>query len=116
MIKKYLISLLNFFIPFIILLFIFTLLYYFDIISNNIMKYFKFIILILTILYSSYKLGKESEKKGYQKGLIFGSMIIVLFMIISLITNSFKITNIIYYLVILIISTIGSMLGVLKKN
>lgn len=116
MIKKYLISLLTFFIPFIVLLFIFTLLYYFDIISNNLMRYIKFIILIVTLLYSSYKLGKESDKKGYQKGLIFGSIIILLFMIISLITNSFKINSIIYYILILIISTIGSMLGVLKKN
>ena len=116
MIKKYFISFLYFFIPFIILLLIFTLLYYFDIISNNLMKYLKFIIMIITILIGSYKIGKYSNKLGYQKGLLFGGIIILLFAIISLITKSFKINNIIYYLLILITSTIGSMLGVLKKN
>ena len=116
MIKKYLISFLYFIIPFIILLLIFSILYYFDIISNSFMKYLKFIILIISLFIGSYKIGKESNKLGYQKGLIFGSIIILLFIIISLITNNFKISNIIYYLLILIISTIGSMIGVLKKN
>ena len=116
MIKKYLISFLYFIITFLIFIFIFTLLYYYDFISNTFMKYVKYIILIISLILGSYKIGIQSNNKGYQKGLIFGSIIIILFIIISLITNSFKISNFIYYLLILIISTIGSMLGILRKN
>lgn len=113
--KKYLISLLYFIIPFIVLLLLSTLLYYFDIISNEGMKYLKLITIIISLFIGGFKIGKESEKKGYQKGLIFGGIIIFLSFITSLITNSFKINNLIFYLIIIIISTISSMIGVLKK-
>ena len=114
--KKYLISLLYFIIPFIVLLFISTLFYYFDIISNNGIKYLKLFITLISIFIGGFKIGKQSDKKGYQKGLILSSIIVFIFFIISLITKSFKINNLIYYIIILIIGSLGSMIGILKKN
>ena len=114
--KKYLISLLYFVVPFIVLLFISTLLYYFDIISNNGIKYLKLIITLISIFIGGFKIGIESNNKGYQKGLILSGIIIFIFIILSLLTKSFKISNLIYYLIILITGTIGSMIGIIKKR
>lgn len=110
--KKYLISFLYFLIPFLILLFISTLFYYFDIISNTGIKYLKLIITLFSVFVGGFKIGKESNKKGYQKGLMFGTIIIFLFLIISLITKEFKLSNLIYYFIILITSTISSVIGI----
>ena len=115
MIKKYLKAFLYFLVPFIVLLLISTILYYFDIISINLMKYLKLIIILISIFIGGFKIGNSSNKKGYQKGLIFGGIIVFIFLLISLITNNIKLSSIIYYLLILITSTIGSMIGMLKK-
>ena len=109
---NYLKSFLYFLIPFIVLLFITTLFYYFDILSNNIIKYFKIIILLLSCFLSGFKIGKTSINKGYLKGISLGSIIIFLFFIITLITKSFKWYQLIYYLIILITTTLGSMIGI----
>ena len=114
--KKYLVSFLYFIIPFLILLFLATILYYFDIVSSNGMKYAKLIIVLLSVFLGGFKIGKESDKKGYQKGIIQGCIISLVFFLISLISQNLKGTNIVYYIILLITSTIGSMIGILKKK
>ncbi len=114
--KKYLISFLYFLVPFLTLLFLATILYYFDMLSTATMKYVKFIIVLLSVFLGGLKMGRESDKKGYQKGLIIGSIIVFFFFFISLISKNLKTTSFLYYLVLLITSTIGSMIGILKKK
>lgn len=117
-IKKYLSSLgitLGLILTFSFFLNIFS---YFDLLNSNIYK----IILILTsaisILVGSFILGKKSDNKGYLEGIKFGLITIILFFIISFLAFSQKLTisSFIYYLILVITSSIGSMFGINKRT
>ena len=112
---NYLKSFLYFIIPFLSLLLLITILYYFDIINNNIMKYLKIIIVILSSFIGGFKIGKLSIDKGYLKGILLSIIIIFIFFIISIITKNLNINQIVYYLIIIVCTTIGSMFGIYKK-
>ena len=88
--NNYLKALLYFFIPFFSFLFIITIFYYFDILNNNIIKYFKIIILLVSSLCGGFYIGRKSTSKGYLNGLILGTLIGILFLLINAISVSFK--------------------------
>ena len=80
-------------------------------------KTIKFLIPIISILIGGIIIGKNSKNKGWFEGIKFGSLIVICLLIIGLILpNSFNIKSIIYYLVLIFISTIGSMLGISKNS
>jgi len=113
---NYLKGFLLFLIPFIILLFILTIFYYFDILSNQTIKYFKIIILLFSCLLCGFYIGKNSPSKGYLNGIKSSLIIVVLLLLATLIMKSFKLYNLVYYLIIVITTTIGSMIGINKKK
>ena len=93
-----------------------TLLQYFNIFSKA-SSFFKIITLVISIFIGAYQIGKVALKKGYLEGLKFGIIIILLFLLINLLFfKDLQLKNIIYYLIILISSTTGSMLGIQKKS
>lgn len=112
---NYLKSFLYFLIPFLILIFITTIFYYYNIISNNTFKYLKIAILLISTFYGGYNIGKLSIKKGYLNGIILSLIIIFIFFLLNIIISDFKWQLLIYYLIIMIITTLGSMIGMLKK-
>ena len=114
--KKYLFSILITFISIIVTLLITTTLYYFNIINHTTYNILKIFLFIISLFINSFILGKKTSKKGYLEGLKLSLPIIILFLIISLITNNFKPTIIIYYLIILITSIFGSMVGISTKK
>lgn len=90
-----------------------TILYYFNITGesfNNILKIFSFIItFILTGIY----IGKNSTKKGWFEGIKISLITILIFLILSLVfKHSFNIWQIIYYLILSITITLGSIIGI----
>lgn len=95
-----------------------NILNYFDLLSMNTYK----VIIVLTTAVStgvgSYILGKKTDRKGYLEGIKFGIILILLMWIISLLAfdQSFSISSIIYYLIFVITSSIGSMFGINKKT
>ena len=113
---NYLKGLLYFFLPFFILLLLITIFYYFDILNNQIIKYFKFITLLLSSLISGIFIGKKSINKGYLNGIIFSLIIVFIFFTINLLFNSFKWYQLIYYLIIVTTTCIGSIIGINLKN
>lgn len=66
----------------------------------------------------SYKKGKYTTNKAYKTGLKNGLIIILTLMILSIITSSFKlnVNRFLYYLIILVISITGSIIGINKKK
>ena len=114
--KKLIISLGYFFIILFSLLLIYTLLLYFNLLSNNILNYFKLLIPLISILYSSYILGRKSVKKGYLEGMKLAFIIIFMFIIINLMFDSFNYKSILYYLIIFISSSLGAMIGINRKK
>ena len=99
-------------------LLIISTLYYFNILSDKIASYLRPLSILLILFITSYKLGKKSIKNGYLEGFKLGSLVIVFFFILSLIffRNYFKIRLILYYLILLITSILGSMIGISKKK
>ena len=113
-IKKYY---LNFFIWFLISIFVLTILSYFNIISTNILKIFKIVIPIIIIIINSCNSAKITKIKGYLNGIIYASLItITLFLINIIFFRIFFIKQSIYYIILIISATLGSMIGKTKKS
>ena len=101
----------------IILGFILTILYYFDIINNNIYNIMKMIIVLLSLFINAFFLGKNSTKYGLVEGLKLGAIFLIIMFIIKIFTsNSFDIRTVIYSIIILLTTSIGSVIGINKKE
>lgn len=118
MIINYLKNLGYVFISIFITTIIITLLNYFGILKETPLKILSIISMIISILIGSYLTGKKANKKGYLEGIKFGSIIIVIVLLLNLILfkNEFNLINILYYLLLLFTSTIGSMIGIMRKQ
>lgn len=116
MLKKLGTSLLTFFIIILGSSIILTLLNYFNLISPKVLSILKLLTTLIAIFISSYKLGKQSEKKGYIEGIKFGTIIISIFLLLILLFDKFSIKSLIYYLIILLTSILSSMLGINHKK
>lgn len=64
------------------------------------------------------KSGKRANNKGYLAGLKIGGLFLLLLIIINLFTNRviFSISTLIYYIVLILASVLGGMLGINKKE
>ncbi len=114
--KKIGISLLYSFASLFILTFIITFLNYINLFNYNVFKVFKIIVLIISFFIGGFIIGKKSIKKRYLEGLKFGLINLILFIILNLLFNDFNIKDLIYYLIIIGSTTIGSMLNLKKEN
>lgn len=116
MLKKILNSLLAFFIIILVGTLLITLINYFSLLSPKIISILKLIFPISAIFISSYRLGKQSEKKGYIEGLKLGIIIILIFTTIILILDKFTLKSLLYYLILILTSILSSMIGINRKK
>jgi len=101
----------------IILTFIMTIFSYFDIFGEKITSVLKIIIPIIALFIGGIKTGKCSKKKGWLEGLKLGLIFIVLIFILSIILSSkIELKNILYYIILIISTVFGSMIGINKNN
>ena len=102
------------------LLFIFSIiinsLYYFDIINNNVVKYFKMMLSILTYFIGGSFIGKKSDNKGYINGLRLSGIIVIISIITGVLCQNISTLRIVYYLITTICITFGAMIGISKKT
>lgn len=90
---------------------------YFGVMSNKITNVFNIIILFMACFLSGIVIGKKAINKGYLEGLKIGGMISGSFLLISLLLkNKFTLIKIVFYILIIVISTIGSIIGINKKG
>lgn len=99
-----------------ILLFLITILYHFNIIKENTFEILKLIILLFSIFINSFILGKNTKRKSYLEGIIYGIILITTLLIITIILSKIQLKLLIFYPLILITSILGSMMGNIKKN
>lgn len=93
-----------------------TLFNYFNILKGIPLKITMLIIPILGLFIGGFLLGKVSTKKGFAEGLKYGIIWTLILISINLITKSFSLTSIIYYILLLLISTFSGVLGINKKK
>ena len=74
--------------------------------------------MILLLFIIGFEFGKRALKQGYLEGIKIGFCLIFLMIVINLIfyQTGFSIERIIYYVVLILASTLGSMVGINKKR
>lgn len=92
--------------------------YYFNIIKDNTLTILRIITIIISMFIGGIYIGNKTNKKGYLEGIKISLIMIILLFLISYLGfgKSIKINTLIYYLIILISTTIGSMIGINKKR
>ena len=115
-IKKFITQIFINILEIILFIFIITILYHFDLISEKIYSFLKLIILLISIFINSFSLGKKAINKGYDEGIKYGFILIIISLLLTLIWNQFKIRIILYYGIVLLTSTLGSMIGISRKK
>lgn len=95
-----------------------TFLNYINIIGSKTLSIVQIIIPLFSLFLGGFVIGKRSLKKGWLEGLKLGGiflLILILFQYLGLQIH-FSIKIIIFYLLLLVSSIFGSMLGINKKT
>lgn len=100
-----------------VLTFIVTLLSYFNIIGSKVLSILEITILCLSLFVGGFIIGKKSLKKGYLEGLKLSGIFLIILLLFNFIAfdQTFKISDLIFYLIITLSSIFGSTLGINKK-
>lgn len=94
-----------------------TLLNYFNVLGGKLVSIFKIITALISIFIGGFIMGKNSNQKGWLEGLKLGIVIIFILLLVSFVflKQNWNIKNIVYYLILLVSSIFGSMVGISKK-
>ena len=96
-----------------------TLFNYIGLIGLKIVTSFSYITPFIAMFVGSLLLGKTSNSKGWLEGIKYGLICVVIFFIFNYLAfdNGFNISNIILYIITLVSSIFGGMIGInLKKD
>ena len=111
-------SLLYIFSIIIVSTFLITILNYFNIISAKIIAILKILIILISMFVGGYLIGKNSKQKGWLEGIKLSGIVIavlILFKYLGL-QDKFSGYHLIYYLILIISCTLGSMIGINRKK
>lgn len=113
--KKFLKSYAYLFGSILLLTLLLSILNYFIKLPSNIIK---IIIPIISIFYSSIILGKNSTNKAYLEGIKFALVYIIFIFLFSIliIKIKIKIDILLYYVILILTSMFGSMIGINSKK
>ena len=89
---------------------------YLNIINYKTLQILKIIFSLISIFIGGFIIGKNAVKKGWIEGLKFGILIAIIFLLISLVLKTLALDKIIYIILIIIVSTFGSIIGINKKH
>ena len=102
---------------FFILAIFFTLFSYLNILNGNFNIIIKMLIPLLSFFIGGVSIGIKTLKKGWMEGLKLGLILLAIIILLNIIFfRHFALKNIIYYLLLILSSTLGSMVGMLKKK
>ena len=115
---KYLKSFMYILISLLLLSILIGTLSYFDVLRNSSIKIFELIAIIISMLIGGIYLGKNSNKKGYLEGIKIGLAMIVILFIFGYLSfgKEVSISTLIFYVIILVSSVLGSIFGINKKG
>ncbi len=88
-----------------------SVLYYFNITSSKVNIIFLYSISILSLFIGSIKLAKKLNHKGFISGLLYFAFWFIIMLFLSIIFKLFTIKSLIYYIVLLLFSVLGGILG-----
>lgn len=115
--KKIGFSFLYFFGILVVLTLLLTIFNYFSWFNNQFISIFEISIPIISIVISGFQFGKKSNQNGLIEGVKIGLLIIITLLILNFIfKNSISFKNIIYYIILLLSCTVGSIIGINRKK
>lgn len=117
-IMKYLKGLLYIFITLLIFSLILSTLNYFDILGKNVINFLQIFTIILSMFIGGFHVGKNSSNKGYLQGLKIGGIALAILFLLNYLGfgKSFSVEIILFYLIVLISSITGSVIGINKNK
>lgn len=115
-IKNYLISLGIGFSIIIVLTLINTILSSFNILPSGISMVLKVLIPIIAMFLSGIYIGIKTNEKGYIEGSKIGIIYVLLIFFLTLFFSNIKLINFLNYIIVILSSTIGSMIGINKRK
>lgn len=117
-IKKYMKPIITWIVLLFIYLFLLVILNYFQILKFNTIIKVNFIIMAVITFLFGLSIGRKTHKKGYLEGLKLGFIITLILLILNILfIRGFNLNILVYYLIIIVSSTFGSMIGInLKKR
>ena len=93
-----------------------TTLSYFDLISDSLLSLLQIIFMFITMFIGGFITSKKCSSKGWLEGLKIGLIFIILLFIFNILfIHHFNLKNIFYFLILIISSIFGGMIGILKK-
>ena len=103
---------------YIILLFIYLLIislfYYLELFNYKTISIINYTVNLLLFFVLGFKISKMEHKRGYLNGFLVSVILVIVFSIISLIYSHFGISNLVYYLSLILSSILGGIFGVTK--
>lgn len=98
------------------LTFISTLFNYINLFGNTFINVLKVIIPIISLFVGGFVIGKRTGKKGWLEGIKLGLIFLVFLTIFNYLAldSSISLKTVIYYIILVIATTFGSMIGVNK--
>ena len=115
-IKNFSFSCLLIFSSILILTLIMTFLNYFNIVHDSILSIINIIVVSISSLIGGIYLGIKSNKGGYKNGIVLGLIYSVILILLDLIFFDFKIKYLLFYIIIIISTMLGSMIGIQKNR
>lgn len=95
-----------------------TLLHYLNWIGSKTLSVIEIIIPLLALFLGGFQMGKRSKQKGWLEGLKIGGIfliVLILFQYLGLQIH-FSVKTILFYILIMVSSVFGSMLGINKRK
>jgi len=94
-----------------------TSLNYFNVIGKNMLSIFKILIAVSTLFIGGFMMGKKSKQKGWLEGLKLGLIFIIILVLFNTLglQNKIEFKNILYYMILIISSIFGGMIGINKS-
>lgn len=95
-----------------------TTFYYFNFMGNKVYEVLQFIIPIISFLTGGFVMGKHAKHNGWKEGLKLGFFTSILFLLFTFLGLQQKLLlpNLIYFIVIVVTITFGSMIGINYKK
>lgn len=89
---------------------------YFSSGSGKMLTISKFLILFLAFFIGGYRQAHQATKRGFLEGLKVGSILVLFFFLLNYaFYRIFALSNLLYYIVLLLIAMLGGMLGISKN-
>ena len=112
---NYLKCYLTYFIILIIYLIIISILYYFELFNYKTITTINLISSIIMFYLLGHRIARLEHNRGYYNGFLISVILVIIFTLITLITNKITLSSLIYYLILIISSILGGIIGVTKK-